>query len=139
MNDQNINTVEALKAYFKTTPVSCEPYGNGHINDTFLVISDQRFILQRMNTMIFPHPKELMDNIIGVTEHIRNKVRLAGGDASRASLVVVPTQKGDLFFCDSTDHYWRMYEFTERTITRETVENSEDFYHCAEAFGNFQQ
>lgn len=139
MITKNIDTKEVLNAYFKTLPSYCEPYGNGHINDTFLVVAERRYILQRMNTVVFPHPEELMENIIGVTEHIRNKVQVMGGDAARASLVVVPTQSGDLFFRDSTNHYWRMYEFTERTITREVVENIEDFYNCAEAFGNFQQ
>ena len=139
MNIPKIDTKEAINAYFTTLPSYCEPYGNGHINDTFLVVAEQRYILQRMNTKVFPHPEELMENIIGVTEHIRNKVQALGGDARRASLVVVPTQSGEPFFCDSTNHYWRMYEFTERTITCEVVENIEDFYHCAEAFGNFQQ
>ena len=139
MITKNIDTKEVLNAYFKNIPSCCEPYGNGHINDTFLVVAERRYILQRMNTVVFPHPEELMENIIGVTEHIRNKVQAVGGDAARASLVVVPTRDGEAFFCDSTNHYWRMYEFTERTITREVVENAEDFYRCAEAFGNFQQ
>lgn len=139
MNRQIIDTQEALEAYFEASPSYSEPYGNGHINDTFLVVSDRRYILQRMNTKVFPHPEELMENIIGVTEHIRRKAEAAGGDVKRASLVVVPTLAEKNFFRDSTDHYWRMYEFTERTITREVVENAEDFYHCAEAFGSFQQ
>ena len=139
MNHQVINTKEALEAYLKEAPSYCEPYGNGHINDTFLVVAERRYILQRMNTNVFPHPEELMENIIGVTEHIRRKAEAVGGDVERASLVVVPTLAEKNFFRDSTNHYWRMYEFTERTITREVVENAEDFYHCAEAFGNFQQ
>ena len=79
MNHQVINTKEALEAYFKEVPSYCEPYGNGHINDTFLVVAERRYILQRMNTNVFPHPEELMENIIGVTEHIRRKAEAAGG------------------------------------------------------------
>ena len=75
MNEKKINTAEALKAYFTTTPSYCEPYGNGHINDTFLVVADKRYIMQRMNTNIFKNPTELMENVMGVTEHIRKRYR----------------------------------------------------------------
>ena len=130
---------EALCAYFATTPAFCEPYGNGHINDTFLVVRGERYILQRMNHVVFPHPDEVMENILGVSEHFRKKALARGGDVARASLVVVPTRKGEPFFCDSIGSYWRLYEFCERTVTREVIENPQDFYTCAEAFGHFQR
>lgn len=139
MNRENIKTEEALRAFFKEMPSYCEPYGNGHINDTFLVIANRRYIFQRMNTTVFPNPDELMENIVGVTEHIRAKARACGGDVERATLVVVPSLKGEQFFRDSENNCWRLYEFTERTITRERVENKNDFYTCGKAFGNFQQ
>ena len=139
MNRNNIDTREVLAAYFTETPSYCERYGNGHINDTFLVIAGKRFIMQRMNTSIFTRPVELMANIVGVTEYIRDQARKAGGDVERASLVVVKTLNGEDYFCDSNGLYWRVYEFCERTITRERVENAEDFYTCGKAFGQFQQ
>jgi hypothetical protein len=46
---------------------------------------------------------------------------------------------GKHFFQDSIGSFWRLYEFCERTVTREVVENEQDFYACAEAFGRFQQ
>lgn len=130
---------EALEAYFETTPISCEPYGNGHINDTFLVVCGARYILQRMNHIVFPHPDEVMENILGVTEHLRKKAEARDGDVARASLVVIPTKGGEPFFCDSIGSFWRLYEFCERTITREVIEDPQDFYTCAEAFGQFQR
>ena len=139
MDRKNINTSEALKAYFKETPTYCEPYGNGHINDTFLVVADKRYILQRMNTDIFTRPVELMENIVGVTEHIRSKTARTGGDAERCSLYVVSTLDGERYFKDSDGCYWRLYDFVEGTVTKERVENPNDFYTCAKAFGNFQQ
>ncbi len=139
MNRDNIDTREALAAYFTEAPSYCAPYGNGHINDTFLVVVGKRYIMQRMNTAIFTRPAQLMANIVGVTEHIRNKARAQGGDVERASLVVVKTLDGKDFFCDSNNLYWRVYDFCERTITRERVENAHDFYTCGKAFGSFQQ
>lgn len=127
---------EALAAYLNTPITYCEPYGNGHINDTFLVVADKRYILQGINTTVFPNPDELMENIIGVTEHIRRK---ATEDKERATLVIIMTLDGKNHFSDSHGKYWRMFEFTERTVTFEAVEKAEDFYNCAVAFGKFQR
>ena len=138
MNREKASTSEVLPAFFKETPGYCQPYGNGHINDTFLVVNERRYILQRMNNSIFLSPDKMMENIIGVTEHIRSKARSRGGDVSRASLVVVPTVSGEMFYRDSIGSWWRLYEFTEGTVTKEVVENARDFYTCAEAFGAFQ-
>ena len=139
MDRTNIKTAEALAAFFKEMPTSCEPYGNGHINDTFLVVADKRYIFQRMNTSIFTRPVELMGNIVGVTEHIRKKTAAIGGDVARCSLTVIPTLDGASFFCDSDGYYWRLFEFVEGTVTKEVVENANDFYTCAIAFGKFQR
>ena len=130
---------EALAAYFEGTPSYCEPYGSGHINDTFLVVADRRYILQRMNHSIFPEPEKLMENILGVTSFIRKKAEEEGKDATRASLVVVLTKDGKAFFKDSIGSYWRVYEFCEGTVSRDRVETSEDFALCGEGFGAFQQ
>ena len=49
------------------------PYGEGHINLTLLVTTDKkRYIMQKMNTKVFPDPVNLMRNICGVTEHLRD-------------------------------------------------------------------
>ena len=139
MDRKNIKVDEALGAFFKDAPSYCEPYGNGHINDTFVVVADRRYILQRMNTAIFKDTDGLMNNILGVTQHIRKKTAETGGDEKRCTIVVCPTLTGDKYFRDSTGGCWRLYEFTEGTVTRERVESPEDFYRCAKAFGEFQR
>ena len=117
--------------------VSTEPYGNGHINDTFLVISEsgKRYILQRINSSVFPHPHEVMANIKAVTEHIRGKAK---EDISRSTLTVIPTDSGESFHVDENGSYWRLYDFVEGTVSRERAESLEEFEACAEAFGRFQ-
>ena len=48
--------------------ISVEPYGDGHINTTYLVVTDgPHYILQRMNTSIFPDTVNLMRNVELVT------------------------------------------------------------------------
>ena len=62
----------------------CVPYGNGHINDTYLLTYQQNgqehaYILQHMNKTIFTDPEALMENIIGVTGFLKEKIRATGG------------------------------------------------------------
>ena len=115
---------EALAAFGKSGPfTSCEPYGNGHINDTFLAISEsgRRYILQRINHMIFTRPAEIMENILSVTEHIRKKGTAEGLDTERCTLSVVKTNGGDSLYKDSIGSFWRMYDFCEHTVAKEKV------------------
>lgn len=71
---------------------SIRPYGSGHINDTFLVEGDRNCILQRMNRSIFQKPEEVMENILGVTTFLKQKIAQAGGDTERETLTVIPTK-----------------------------------------------
>ena len=80
---------------FKTEK-EIEPYGNGHINDTY-VVNPARFIIQRINTNIFKNPYELMENIENVTAHLREKIIKEGGDPDRETLTVVKTDNGENF------------------------------------------
>ena len=56
-------------------PVSCTRYGFGHINETYLVVTDNgiRYILQKINAHVFPRVSELQHNIAAVTEYLRNQ------------------------------------------------------------------
>lgn len=130
---------EVMDAYFGDATQTATLYGNGHINDTFLVVRDKRYILQRMNDSIFPRPDKVMENILGVTEHIRKKTEEAGGEVERCTLTVVPTLDGKKYFRDSIGSWWRLYDFVEGTVAPEVVEKPEDFYTCARAFGEFQR
>lgn len=121
------------------------PYGNGHINDTFLLVYEipegvkKRYILQRMNHDIFRKPQELMENIVNVTEYLRKMIISQGGEPERETLNVVKTRDGKSNYRDSGGNYWRMFLFIERTVCLEKVESAKDFYDSAVAFGNFQR
>ena len=132
--------LEALGAYSHIGEISsCRNYGNGHINDTFLVVAGpKKYILQRINTIAFSRPFEVMENICRITEHIKRKAVSCGKDPLRATLTVVRTDADDIMYTDSRGLCWRMYRFIEDTVCKERVEGREDFLRCAEAFGNFQ-
>lgn len=120
-------------------------YGNGHINDTFLVTlkkkdgTMKRVILQRMNKNIFTKPEELMENIEGVTSFLRKKIVENGGNPERETLNIIPVEDGFSYYVDNQGEYWRCYKFIEDATSYEQVESPEDFYQSAVAFGNFQR
>lgn len=127
------------------TVVHTVSHGNGHINDTFLVTVEnlageqKRLILQHMNKTIFTMPEELMENIMGVTSFLREKIVANGGDPERETLNVVPAKDGRPFFIDAQGEYWRCYIFIEDVTAYDQVETKEDFYQSAVSFGNFQK
>lgn len=128
----------------KGKPSECGRYGNGHINDTFLFCTkdgeqDYQYILQRMNTHVFKDPEGLMQNVSGVTTYLRDQIIKAGGDAQRETLTLVKTKAGKDYYVDSLGSWWRMYLFITDATGYDTVENEEDFYQSAKAFGHFQR
>lgn len=120
-------------------PLAAEPYGCGHINDTYCVTSKtKRYILQRINHHVFPNVAGLMDNIRRVTATLREKVLAAGGDPDRECLQIIPTKDGQSYLA-LEGNYYRMYVFVEHTLSLQTVEDPIHFYYSAVAFGRFQK
>ena len=133
----NFNYFGRLKA--------CEPFGSGHINDTYRLtfeigdMGDVYVILQRMNREIFKKPVELMENIVGVTSHLRKKIIKAGGDPERETLNVILAKDGKAYYVDSMGEYWRSFKYITEATSYDLVEKPEDFYESAVAFGHFQR
>ena len=120
--------------------LTAENYGNGHINDTYLLhFERENMILQRMNMTVFNRPVELMENIMNVTMYLQKIIKENGGDPKRETLNVILTKDGKPYYCDSNGEYWRAYRFIEDAVCYERVERTEDFYQSGLAFGNFQK
>ena len=125
--------------------VSAVCYGSGHINASFLVQTRkpdgtvEQAIIQRINTDIFTQPEKLMENVVGVTAFLRQRILENGGDPERETLNVIPTKEGRPYFTDADGNCWRSYRFVTDAIGYDRVEDPEDFYQSAVAFGNFQR
>ncbi len=118
--------------------LNCEPYGNGHINDTYIINNAPRYILQRINSDVFTKPEEVMENIESVTDHLRKKIAAAGGDVCRETLTLIQTDDGRSFYKADENNYFRVYRFIENAVSYDRVENPVQFYNAAKAFGKFQ-
>ena len=118
-----------------------EPFGNGHINDTFLAINSEgkaKYILQRINHRIFKDVDMLQNNIHRVTSHIRKKLIASGEtDVDRKVLTFLPTKDGKYYHFDG-ESYWRVCLYIPGSRTYEEV-NPEYSFEAGKAFGRFQE
>lgn len=119
---------------------SIEPFGNGHINHTYVVNAvnmcgyDKRYILQAVNKNVFPDGQGLMNNVEKVTSFLLTKA-----EDPRSVMSLVPAADGNNCYTDEEGTTWRIYDFIEDSICLERVEHPEDFFECAYGFGNFQR
>lgn len=122
--------------------ISCEPYGSGLINRTYVAVYNEggkrvRYIVQRINTNLFKNVDGLMNNIKIVTEFNRAEIVKRGGDPNRESLTLVPTENGGTYFRTEEGDCYRVYVFIENAKGYDVVEKPEHFYESAVAFGKF--
>jgi len=123
--------------------IGAEPYGSGHINDTYCVVFDQagarvRYIFQRINHKVFKNPVALMENIYRVTTHLGEKTAM-DSDPGRRTLTTILTREGDRVLIDDGGNYWRAYLFIEKARSYNTVQSPKHAFEGAKAFGNFQK
>lgn len=142
MSGQELRLEEALAAFeFGGAVQQAQRFGEGHINDTFAVTAEggRRWILQRLNTAVFRQPQQVMENILGVTRHLRGKIAARGGDPERETLNLLLTRAGGPLFTDSEGGVWRCYRFIEGTVCLQAARSDEDFFNTGKTFGQFQQ
>ena len=121
-----------------------QPFGAGHINETYAVYmpgengeEELSYVLQRINTHVFKKPREVMENIFGVTEYLRQSIRAVGGDPDRETLSYIKTKEGENYYEDTDGLPWRCYNFIPDSVCYQSVECPEQFYQSARSFGRF--
>ncbi|HZL76251.1 MAG TPA: aminoglycoside phosphotransferase family protein [Bacteroidales bacterium] len=120
-----------------------EPFGSGHIHDTFRVETSENdkddYILQRLNNRIFKNIPELQENIERVTVHLRNKLSaIPGSDLKRECLRLIPSKEGKSWMTDKQGKYWRMYIFIADHRSYNIVDTPGKAYEGGKAIGRFQ-
>lgn len=116
----------------------------GHINDTYIVNCDHngqpiRYVLQRINHIVFKDPPSMMENITRITEHIRRKMQAVAPDLASRQLTVIGTDDGKSFHEDFDGNFWRMYNFIDNSVTYDKLESTDLAREAARMFGWFQR
>ncbi len=131
--------IKSLFSLFDTGDayVSSEPFGGGHINDTYRVIAERgEYTLQRMNTSVFRDPDGVMRNIDAVTGHLAKKLTDEGLEPSRRTLRVIKTRSGELY-ARTEDGVYRMFTFVGGVKTYKKCDSTDTFRRAARGFGEF--
>ena len=114
----------------------------GHINNTYHVhgLINGRFddfVLQRLNTSVFTKPKDVMENIMRVSSHLRKAVRVHK-EVRIQPLIFRPTSDGNYFIQDENGDIWRVMEYVKGGLSIDHAETRTQAYEAGKAFGEFQ-
>ena len=115
--------------------ISCTRYGSGHINETYLVVTNQPhlYILQKLSTQAFKDVPGLMENVVAVTAYLGQQ-----NPDPRRTLRLIPTVDGQPYYTANSE-YWRSYEYILGSICLDKPESDDDLYQSGVAFGEFQR
>ena len=100
--------------------VCATPFGSGHINDTLRIEMKTPegpvyYILQKLNTYVFPDPDILMSNGFKVVKYLKDIIEKRGGDPTRETLRFYPTTDGKQYYRDSEGSCWRLEDIVPDT------------------------
>lgn len=115
-------------------------YGNGLINDTFLVTTDDsssaQFILQKINRQVFTKPKLVMANLVALNKHLQRKT------AASIKLQiprVISTTAGNPWYEDDNSDLWRALDFIKNSHSLDTIKKIVDAEQVGFALGHFHR
>lgn len=132
-------------------PVSqVEPYGNGIVNDTYVVTFREttqkksarlgrRAILQRINDEVFPRPTWIMQNLQCVIEHVQNSSAKLGDAHPFILPPVYRSRSGAAYYQDQAGKIWRATGFIEQTSSFNVIQDSTQAYEVGVALGLFHR
>lgn len=129
------------KFHYSGVVTNYQLYGNGRINYTYVVNiengSVKRYILQKINKVVFTDPLSLMKNVENITTFLRGKILSSGGNVERECLTLVPTVDGALYYQDENGDFWRSYNYIDNALSYDRAEKPEHVYESGKAFGRF--
>ncbi len=118
-------------------------YGQGNVNDTFLVTlagaHTKNFILQRLNTRVFPHPELIMQNLRVFTAHLHGRLPREPLPPGRRWEVpaVLLTLDGADHWLDPGGSFWRALSFIDHAQSYDTIQDLEHAREVGYALGLF--
>jgi len=125
--------IKVSQQYTRATIDDISLLGNGLINDTFLIKTQKLcFVLQRINTQVFPEPHQIMENWGELNKHIKNK-------ASPQLIIpkVLKTLDQNNYYIDEQNFFWRAIEFVADTESKEQISNQKEAEQVGFALAHF--
>ncbi len=122
--------------------INIEIINKGYINRTYKVTirSDNghvhRYILQRINSNVFPDINALMHNFELTTKQLSRCLQLPGHHKCGAVQTLHPTLDGELYFHDASGS-WRLMTYFDNVSSVDIPDNPKMFYYAGVSFGMF--
>lgn len=143
------NTIEnsilsAEKFNIKGNIIASVPFGSGHINDTFKIVTDsdtaEQYLLQRINHHVFRNVDGLMANIEKVCSHLKQKLaHLGDKEVLKRTMTLIPTLDGKHYYQDDHGDFWRIFILIPDTRSYDILETTDQAFSGGLAFGQFQK
>ncbi|MCK5478605.1 MAG: aminoglycoside phosphotransferase family protein [Methylococcales bacterium] len=128
---------QVSKQFSNAIIIDISALGNGLINDTYLVKTDKdEFVLQQINSRVFPQPLLVMENLIVLNQHIRQKKCT---EVKLKVPLVIKTVNQDSCFLDKKNNFWRALEFISNTESKESISNLYEAEQVGFALGHFHR
>ncbi len=117
-------------------PVNIIPYGNGLINDTWLVKTrTQQFILQKINRSVFSNPELIMANLEAMNTHLQQYLR----ETVKLQFPEILKAGEHPYFIDDHLNFWRALSFINNTESIETLRTLADAEQVGFTLGHFHR
>jgi Ser/Thr protein kinase RdoA (MazF antagonist) len=115
--------------------------GKGNINDTFLVTKNSSekacFVLQKINTQVFPQPELIMENIRVLNDHVEDKLNKKQFNHRWELPSVIKTKTGENYLYQEDNSFWRGLSFIENSESFDTISNLSQAQEIGIALGRF--
>ncbi len=125
------------KFRLKGSIYSYDTITHGNINSTYKVTYIEEgnrlksYLFQKVNTVVFKNPIEIMENIDRVTTHIRKNC------PNQVTLHFHHTDSGENYYIGGEDYFWRVRNYVE-SMTFNSSDDLSVIQSTGEAFGHFQ-
>jgi len=126
--------------------VTIVPMGRGNVNDTYLAVfrtafSEQRVVLQRINTKIFRHPTWIMANLRILTEHAHRRIEREAAEADRIWQIprIVRAKDGRDGVRGRDGAYWRALTLIASASSFERSQGAEHALEAGTVLGQFHR
>ena len=134
------NVVKKFLIHGKITKI--EKVNKGYINSTYKVETlsannhIHQYLLQRVNTNVFPDIEALMNNFQITTEHLCENLQMPGQHIRGTAQILRNTKDGKLYYEDETGS-WRMMTYFDNVYSLDIPDTPEVFYYAGVSFGQF--
>jgi thiamine kinase-like enzyme len=121
------------KFTINSTIKSITPLTSGHINDTYLVVtqSNSKYVLQKINSNVFKNAEALITNKVLVSDHLQK----ASSDYEIVRLI--KTLNDGYFIVDFNGQYWNMMTYIEDSVTHNLATSTKLVYYSGKLYGDF--